>query len=404
MKFKIPEEIKNKIDKITSILFFYKEDDQLNTINVLIPHARACPFLKVNIKNFDNITDVWYEITFNNNIKEILKFNNRHSAVHKSLSQQALVCLRTQTSSLYEDTDQERLRCLEDVDEKIQEAESIIDEIRGTKNLIYYTIYFDNGYCDLLNKSIETLLKHNKKRNFDVLLITDEQTKNIIEQLPFNSKIKPLFHITETPLDGVEASKQKTKIFDFKYINQYKKVLFVDCDVVFIKDVKNIFDLELQSNILHTAYNSNLNVSHYKTVHHGFLMLPESFVEEMRIAKQIPFNAGQFLFINSTKMEAHFHNVNWFMKNWSGEYFFEQCFMNYYFGKAYLGNTLLNKYAAIVSTTDQKLQIALQEKAVFVHFIAPPLNAKAKLDFINTFEINKKTTKSNFFKKLFKLL
>jgi hypothetical protein len=45
----------------------------------------------------------------------------------------------------------------------------------------------------------------------------------------------------------------------------------------------------------------------------------------------VPFNAGQFMFLNSSRMKEHFSNIRWLKSAWPDEYFYEQSFMNYYF-------------------------------------------------------------------------
>ena len=82
----------------------------------------------------------------------------------------------------------------------------------------------------------------------------------------------------------------------------------------------------------------------------------------------------------------HFDNLNWLINNWNGEYFFEQCFMNYYFCKAKITEcTLLQNLASIINTIDSNMQFDLNKNTCLVHFIAPPLDAKTKLDFIKNF-------------------
>lgn len=386
MKFSIPEKIKDNINSIVSVNFVYKQPSQKNSFPVNIEHIKKCNFVDIGITNFNEVTHIQYEVKYKNNTIEILKFPHKNNAIYRTLSEAALKCLKKQFSEAFGDSDEERQRCFSCVDNLLVEADSIQDEERGTKNLVYYTIYFNKGYCELLNKSIETLLQYSDSSTYDILLITDEPTKQVLEKLPFIIKKPPLYHITETPTDGVEASQQKAYVFDFKDINQYNKILFVDCDVVFTKDVSQIFNLNIKTNTLYTAYNANLNYSFHKSIHHGFEMLSDDHVKEMVTAKQMPFNAGQYLFLNTARMEQHFKNVIWFMKNWTGEYFFEQCFMNYYFCKGYLTNNLLNEHALIVSTADKALQKTPNKLPVFIHFIAPPLDAKAKLDFIVEFE------------------
>jgi hypothetical protein len=110
----------------------------------------------------------------------------------------------------------------------------------------------------------------------------------------------------------------------------------------------------------------------------------------------MPFNAGQFLFRVSERMKAHFDNVNWFMLNYTGEYFFEQAFMNYYFCKGYLTeDTKLQKYMAVISTVD-RLEYKMEEHVCLAHFIAPPLDAKTKLLFIEDFLNNRDNVPSDF--------
>ena len=340
---------------------------------------------------------IQYRILYKNGITEILKFPTKQSALYRSGTVSgANLCIRNKTSGIYNDTDEDRKKCLDDIEEKILKTFNFSDASIGTKNLIYYTVYFDKGYTELLNLSINSILK-NSKINFDILIITDEPTKQLVDKLSFTKKISPKFLITETPFDGVVASQNKTRVFEYESINEYNNILFLDCDIVCIKDVSNIFKQNLKTDTLYTAYNLNLNYSHHKTFHHGFEMLTDDFVAEMRVNKQMPFNAGQFLFKNSERMKEHFNNVCWFMENWAGEYFFEQAFMCYYFCKAYLTDSnVLQKHMSIVSTVT-KSEYKITKDTCLVHFIAPPLDAKTKSEFIKNFQ---KEQKSSFFKKL----
>jgi lipopolysaccharide biosynthesis glycosyltransferase len=237
-----------------------------------------------------------------------------------------------------------------------------------------------------LNQSVESILNHSTA-NFDLLLITDEDTKELIERQPFVKRIVPKYLLTSTPEDGVEASKNKVNIFDYTDIDNYSKILFLDCDIVAIKDISIIFNQELDQSLLYSARNLNIDYHHHKSFYHGFEFLGNDLVNEMEKIKQLPFNAGQFLFVNSNQMRNHFQNVQWFMKNWAGEYFFEQCFMNYYFCKAEMTDyTVLQESTAITSTCVNN-EYNITESTCLIHFIAPPLNAIAKLDFITEFLI-----------------
>lgn len=416
MRISIPEKIKSEIDVIEAV---YLETDNTNAgeqspafVGSIISdkHIRVMPCIELPNYIYNACSKIQYRILYKNGITEILKFPNKQNALYRSGTiSGANLCIRNKTSDIYQDTDEDRKKCLSAIDEKINESYQYTDAPIGTKNLIYYTVYFDKGYTELLDFSINSILK-NSKINFDILIITDEPTKQLVDKLSFNKKISPKFLITETPFDGVVASQNKTRVFEYESINEYNNILFLDCDIVCIKDVNNIFKQNLKTDTLYTAYNLNLNYGHHKTFHHGFEMLTDDFVSEMRINKQMPFNAGQFLFKNSERMREHFNNVCWFMKNWAGEYFFEQAFMCYYFCKAYLTDSnILHKHMSIVSTVT-KSEYKITKDTCLVHFIAPPLDAKTKSEFIKNFQKEQKFSLFGkiinkiklLFKKLFK--
>ena len=388
MKIIIPEQIKGSILKIESINL-EMVCDRILTLKINKIHAEKASYVDVSNRAFEDCKEIYFKVKFIGSTTEIIKFNCKQDAIYRG-KPTTLKCLRHQTSDLFKDSDEERHRCLDILNEKIQETDLIEEQLIKGKNLIYYTVYFDTGYCDLLNESIESLIKKSSNNlNYDILIITDNSTRKIIESLSFFKKKKPLFHITETPLDGVEASKMKLNIFDYPEINSYENILFLDCDIIFISNVNLIFKKNLNYNTLYTACNSNVGYNHHRSFHHGFEFLDEDHISEMRRAKQLPFNAGQFLFKNSLKMKNHFSNTRWFMHNWTGEYFFEQCFMCYYFCKAYIVDDSLNKFASILSTVDST-KSELNKHSVFIHFIAPPLDAKTKLNFLKVF-FKKKT-------------
>ena len=416
MKISIPDKIKSEIDVIETV---YLETDNTNAgeqspafVGSIISdkHIKALPFVILHNSVYESCSNIQYKIVYKNGITEIIKFPTKQSALYRSgAASGANLCVRHKTSDIYKDTEEDRKKCLNDIEDKITNTFNYSDAPIGTKNLIYYTVYFDKGYTELLDLSINSILK-NSKINFDILIITDEATKQLVDKLSFTKKISPKFLITETPFDGVAASQNKTRVFEYESINEYNNILFLDCDIVCIKDVNTIFKQNLKTDTIYTAYNLNLNYGHHKTFHHGFEMLTEDFVSEMRINKQMPFNAGQFLFKNSERMREHFSNVCWFMKNWAGEYFFEQAFMCYYFCKAYLtDSTVLQKHMSIVSTVT-KSEYKITKDTCLVHFIAPPLDAKTKSEFIKNFQKEQKFSLfgkiinkiKSIFKKLFK--
>lgn len=402
MKINIPDIIKNNRDNVSSL---WVETEKVDEVGILVDSnifeandmsLKVLGFVSIPIEVYDQCTKIQIRILYKNKTKEVYKFNHKAQALYRSKSvAPTQLCVRHKTSEYFKDTNEDRFLCLSELQEKFYNSHNDSIETIGKKNLIYYTIYFNKGYIELLNKSILSILD-TSEITFDLLLITDEDTKKLILQQPFVKKIIPKFLITETPFDGIESSQNKILIFNYEKIKNYDKVLFLDCDVVCIKNINIILKEDIQHDILYTARNINLGYWHHKTFHHGFEFLGDGYVKEMTLAKQMPFNAGQFLFKVSDRMLCHFKNIKWFMDVWCGEYFFEQCFMNYYFCKNYLtDDSILQKYMSIMSTTTTT-EYNFNGDTVLVHFIAPPLDAETKSLFINNFiekHLNIKQTK-----------
>jgi hypothetical protein len=92
--------------------------------------------------------------------------------------------------------------------------------------------------------------------------------------------------------------------------------------------MSHLFDLASQTNRLYTCYNAfpigKNKMNYHKDVFHSISQISNEHLEALKLHNQMPFNAGQFLMINSDKMQEHFKNVNWLMENWPGHFFFEQ--------------------------------------------------------------------------------
>lgn len=380
----IPQKIIQCIEKLASVEIQAILDGTILDQKQIHTDELKIEFFHFKKSIYKKCDSVQYKVVYKDNTTEIVKYKNKSEALWKAKNTDASLCMRHKISNLFEDTDEGRLLCLKEIDDRISRLYTYENTPVGTKNLIYYTVYFDRGYTELLELSVNSILKCSNI-NFDIMIITDEPTKKLIEKLPFTNKIKPLFFITPTPVDGVEASEKKTLIYNWDYIDQYKKILFIDCDIVCIKDVNTLFELNYIPGNIYAAKYPSMNYEQHSKIFHGFPFLGQRIVDEMEKAKQLPFNAGQFLFINTEKMRQHFKNLNWMMDNWSGDYFFEQAFMCYYFGRAHSnGGDLLSDHVAIVNTTTD-LQYVLNEETHLIHFIAPPLEAYKKMKFIQNF-------------------
>jgi len=148
------------------------------------------------------------------------------------------------------------------------------------------------------------------------------------------------WHIMDMPdsLSAIQASMHKTKIFEWPYIMEYNTCLYVDADCLFLKDLGFLFEKSILDNKLYVyAENDdpNVNLTFSYTLssesNHKFTYYSSDELKRIVNTNKYPFNAGLFMFKISNIMKSHFNNLNNFIKNFKGSYFYEQTFMNTYF-------------------------------------------------------------------------
>ncbi len=347
------------------------------TINIkfLKPDSLVGNILETScIINTQQLLKSW-NLSLNRNIQHINQYGI-YLYNNKKNNNNIYICVNNHVRKKISDDDSVDLQ--RQIIESIKKEPLLEDNIKIStgRNLIYYTL-FDSGhsYVKMLKLSIDSLLK-NMKDPFDVVVFTDESTKKKINR-QINHRID--FVIMPTPIDGIEASKIKTKIYSYKNIDNYENILFIDADVVFLKEIKDLFN-NIKYDILYTAFNDNLRFSFlYDHICHGLgEIFSDQDKEKMMKKNQFPFNAGQFMFKNSALMKYHFDRLNKFMEEWPGPHFFEQSFLNVYFCINLITNTLLNEFVQFNAIDSN---CVLNDKPM-VHFLGDALNGQSKLNYI----------------------
>jgi hypothetical protein len=326
MRINVPRKIKEDLALLESVCVEMDDSTQPGAATLKIGvnkiHFEKIDFVNIFDHQWQNCSFVQYRLKYLDGREVVLDFDNKECAKYVSALEVATkACLRTNTYSIYEDSVAGRKECFKAVEGLMSGVKQGACISNSDKTLVYYTVYFNKGYIELFDLSVRSLLK-NSTKPFDILVITDTETTELVAKTEA-AKLKDLkYFVTASPVDGVDASKKKVDIFEYQEIVEYSKVIFLDCDIVSKKSIDPLLDLEIKSEVLYTARNKNLGYHHFKTVHHGFRCVSDEFVEEMKMAEQLPFNAGQFMFKVSSTMLAHFKNVRWFMDNWPSEYFF----------------------------------------------------------------------------------
>lgn len=196
------------------------------------------------------------------------------------------------------------------------------------KNLIYFTLGYNPSYVELTKFCIHTLkiACPNLFDTTDLLVLCDETYSSIVKQhLPF---VK--IHITERNDSAVSSSMRKLEIFDYADIDSYRNIMYLDSDIVVLKDLNDILKEELEDDLLYVKKETD-DVEKFRGIGFGLCAYTEDDINRFKEQYQHPFNAGHFLFKNTPIIMGYFRDIRDFISKWRGKYFYEQSFLNHYF-------------------------------------------------------------------------
>jgi len=227
--------------------------------------------------------------------------------------------------------------------------------------LIYTTVGKSQEYLRCLEWFCKSLM-YTSRTTINLLVICDisfhTTVVNTLKRFAFLN-----YYVMDVPnsTTSEEASKHKTKIFEFPQVFHFSKILFVDLDCLFLGDITSILSTPVNDNKLYVwperiiveknnlvvfslSREDNKNVCYYNDAHWNFL----------NKHNKLPFNAGLFMFRSSKLMEQHFHKLNHFMDTFKGDGFFEQSFMNTYFHLNNLSDYSIFTYDNVIMGINDK--------------------------------------------------
>lgn len=238
------------------------------------------------------------------------------------------------------------------------------------KTLIYFTIGGDPKYVELLEFCLKTLHEKNPDLNSwaDIMVMCDENYKQYIQDLKID-----YIYLTEKTTNPMQISMKKVEIFKFlEKHDHYEKILYLDCDLIIMKSLKDIFNIEMKNDILYVVPEFDYKLNYYSFHSGSRVYTPEQhrFLQKNNIQG---FNCGQFLFLNTPQMKQHFQNVLDMMNsNDDANFFYEQSFMNYYFN-------LSNKISYQLDFFVKLRPPSLEPNVIIYHFANASISFQNKL-------------------------
>ena len=165
--------------------------------------------------------------------------------------------------------------------------------------LIYSCVFVKHQYIRLLNLLLKSIKEFNNNENYNYLVITHERyEKRIRDVLKNNNIIRN--DIMLLNIDNIfDACSSRLHIFNYKNINDYEKILYLDTDILITNDLDKIIDLELENKLY-------VLKEKYSREFHCCLFKGKDITEEI---KDLTFTSGILLFNNNEIIKKLFSKI-----------------------------------------------------------------------------------------------
>lgn len=250
----------------------------------------------------------------------------------------------------------------------------------SNKNLIYITLFHNEDYIKLLYILLESIYIYGElNESSDILIYTNTNFMNKIRNSSlYNDKL--IFKINDNIQNKEEASITRYDIFDLNIIDNYAKILYLDTDIIVIKNIQKIFDLVLENKIYVMEEGSiNDEVNYW-----GKDLFIKNNINFNNYNDLSAFSSGFILFNNCEEVKNLFKVVKDDLMNINKEKYecYDQTYLIYHsFILNLYNNKLLNDF---VSTND----IHIYSNKSVLHFAGGFGNFELKYNKMNIFMIN----------------
>ena len=201
------------------------------------------------------------------------------------------------------------------------------------RHLVYYTHGYSDDYNTAIKLSIHTLQTTTLPAPIDIAVLCDTKMASEIRQI----QGVYVFEMPDSPTPEA-ASINKLKVFDtIPNISEYESVLFIDSDILAYSNVMDILQNLTRDDVLYVPTESK-DMKYHQVAYwsQGDYTADELAMFE-REGVHI-FNCGCFGFRPSKHIRQHFSNILDTVRTHTGNFFYEQSYMNTYFNRI-LGST-----------------------------------------------------------------
>ena len=126
-------------------------------------------------------------------------------------------------------------------------------------NLIYITLFHQQSYIQLLKLLITSIEEKGNVNHdtTDILILTSPLLQPFVEKKMHDVKLPIQYYLLDFNT-LMEASSARLYIFNYANIQQYKKILYLDTDILINSDLNVLFNLSIDSDKLYVLEEGNI--------------------------------------------------------------------------------------------------------------------------------------------------
>lgn len=243
---------------------------------------------------------------------------------------------------------------------------------KQNKHLVYFCVFYNTQYIDLLNILMKTIKMYSKYDTIDFLVMTSPDFGPLIDELSYKLQIplhKKYFNFTTIQ----EAACARLYIHEYENIHSYEKILYLDTDIIIQNDLTTLFLSELEDKIYAVPEETISNESF------GSLFFDFNTIDKNTHG----LNSGILLFNNKPIFEKLFETIRNHVKQRRDENLpmpanHDQPFISYHcISKNLYSYDLMSVYAKLITYPPF---VNEPSNVIMCHFIWPIGNAQHKKD------------------------